>query len=987
MTKPTKTICLNMIVKNEAHVIGETLEKLCKKINFDYWVICDTGSTDKTPEVIKTFFDGKKINGELYFDCWKDFAHNRTLALQKAFGKTDYLLVFDADDEIEGNFVLPDLTKDGYQFKFGAKNEQTYDRVLLLNNKKKWRYVGVLHEIIQCMEDGCTLEMVPGDYYVISGRKGSRNKDINKYYNDAIILEKAFIDASADKDTLLTIRYAFYCANSFFDAQYYEKAIEWYKIYFKIGNWSQEKYVSCKNVYICYEKLNQKEHGFYYLIDAFTHDPERMECWCYLIAHYCSKEQFELAYNFYTNIKDFYEQKYTDHDFSKKLFYDKSKGDLLLPYYLIIVFLNLKKFDLAKKMYEIIFKKSYPYINEELIKNLLHNFQFVVANNVSGELFGLFENYILFLKENKFPLEKYMDYITLYRIRYTNDSSKPNLLIFSGFMDKLWNYSYAMNNALGGSETAVAFLSTELSKKYNVYVSGDVAEEYINNVYYVHTNNLKHVINIFSFETIIVSRYLAFFELFPNAKTKQTYIWAHDTELVSNIPNMTDRQIIQKYNSKINGCVCLTQWHKNLFEKKYPELQDKIFVINNGINEKLFENVKETKKKNQFVYTSRSERGLERLLALWEGISNVIPDSTLVIASYTDFPRTENDKKIAEMISKYTNVTHYGKLNKKDLYTLINKSEYWFYPCTYTETSCITAMEMLMSNVICIYYPLAGLVDTIGGYGLRIDPSQTNEIEFIYKLVQDENKDFRESIKKRGKEYALSCSWGNRAIEWNGLLANPVKNRLLYMSKHDMLPDQHTKYLVKMKNDGVEPKVIYDIGACVGTWTGVAKGLWPGAEYVLFDGFEDAEFLYKDYKYHIGVLSNVDGKEVKWYENKEIPYGNSYYKENNDLVFPESCGKIRLTETLDNVVERKGFPMPDLIKLDIQGCEMDVLMGCQEVLKSVKQLIIEMQHTDYNKGAPKAKEVISFVESLGFTLVTPLFCNNTVDGDYHFARV
>ena len=40
-----KTICLNMIVKDESHVIRKTLEKLCEQINFDYWVICDTGST------------------------------------------------------------------------------------------------------------------------------------------------------------------------------------------------------------------------------------------------------------------------------------------------------------------------------------------------------------------------------------------------------------------------------------------------------------------------------------------------------------------------------------------------------------------------------------------------------------------------------------------------------------------------------------------------------------------------------------------------------------------------------------------------------------------------------------------------------------------------------------------------------------------------------------------------------------------------------
>ena len=49
-------LCLNMIVKNESHIIKDKLTKLIQKIKFDYWVISDTGSTDKTKEIITEFF-------------------------------------------------------------------------------------------------------------------------------------------------------------------------------------------------------------------------------------------------------------------------------------------------------------------------------------------------------------------------------------------------------------------------------------------------------------------------------------------------------------------------------------------------------------------------------------------------------------------------------------------------------------------------------------------------------------------------------------------------------------------------------------------------------------------------------------------------------------------------------------------------------------------------------------------------------------------
>ena len=59
-----------MIVKNEAHIIADTLEHLHKFIKFDYWVISDTGSTDKTKEIIINFYKKKGIPGKLVEHAW-----------------------------------------------------------------------------------------------------------------------------------------------------------------------------------------------------------------------------------------------------------------------------------------------------------------------------------------------------------------------------------------------------------------------------------------------------------------------------------------------------------------------------------------------------------------------------------------------------------------------------------------------------------------------------------------------------------------------------------------------------------------------------------------------------------------------------------------------------------------------------------------------------------------------------------------------------
>ncbi len=67
----TPTLCFGTMCKNEEDCILDTLKSVYKFI--DYWVVCDTGSTDKTCELVTEFFKEKNIPGKLYKDEWKGF--------------------------------------------------------------------------------------------------------------------------------------------------------------------------------------------------------------------------------------------------------------------------------------------------------------------------------------------------------------------------------------------------------------------------------------------------------------------------------------------------------------------------------------------------------------------------------------------------------------------------------------------------------------------------------------------------------------------------------------------------------------------------------------------------------------------------------------------------------------------------------------------------------------------------------------------------
>jgi FkbM family methyltransferase len=220
-----------------------------------------------------------------------------------------------------------------------------------------------------------------------------------------------------------------------------------------------------------------------------------------------------------------------------------------------------------------------------------------------------------------------------------------------------------------------------------------------------------------------------------------------------------------------------------------------------------------------------------------------------------------------------------------------------------------------------------------------------------------------------------------------------IQTRLRDLGSQRLIPRSHVDYLVKLKESGVEPKVIYDIGACVLHWTNEASRIWPDAEIVAFEAMDSTEFLYQErkMKYHIGVLSNETGKEVEFYQNDVHPGGNSYYKE-NEVVNPDTVNyfndthKRKLkTVTVDAVSNLKRFPKPDLVKMDVQGAELDVLKGAVETLKDVKHVILELQVVEYNKGAPLRDEVIAYMAEQGFDC-NGIFSNNGPDGDYHFIR-
>ena len=235
MTPSGQTICLCMIVKDEAPVIRRCLDSVRPLI--DRWLIVDTGSADGTQEIVREHF--RDIPGDLVERPWRDFAHNRSEALALARPHGAYTLIIDADDAmvVPDGFRLPDLDADSYtvDIDFGTIR---YQRPQLVRSALGWRYEGVIHEYLVC-EDATTSGTLP--LVLRIHQDGARRRDPDTFRKDVAVLERAIAE---ETDPFRLARYTFYLAQSYRDSGEGEKAAPLYLRRAEMGFWDQEVYCS-----------------------------------------------------------------------------------------------------------------------------------------------------------------------------------------------------------------------------------------------------------------------------------------------------------------------------------------------------------------------------------------------------------------------------------------------------------------------------------------------------------------------------------------------------------------------------------------------------------------------------------------------------------------------------------------------------------------------------------------------------------------------
>ena len=247
-------ICLNMIVRNEAHIIQETLDSVAPHISS--WVIVDTGSNDGTQDLIRNHMARLGIPGELHERPWRNFGHNRSEALTLAQGHGDYIWVIDADDAVTGTPNFTGLSADIYFLRCSGVDD-IYWREQLFRDGLRVRYVGVVHEHPVCDEPFVEARL-DGQYEIESRRLGARNLDPQKYARDRDLL---LAEVERDPEDARSV---FYLAQSYFDLAEtsgdlsdFENALRWYSRRVEMGGFEEEVYFAMGRVAESMSKLGR----------------------------------------------------------------------------------------------------------------------------------------------------------------------------------------------------------------------------------------------------------------------------------------------------------------------------------------------------------------------------------------------------------------------------------------------------------------------------------------------------------------------------------------------------------------------------------------------------------------------------------------------------------------------------------------------------------------------------------------------------------
>lgn len=412
-----KSLCLCMMLKNEAHIIKRCLESV--KDIIDTYVICDTGSTDNTKEIIKDYFDNLGIKGNIIDHQWENFGVNRSMLLKEAKNKADYLLLVDGDYviNVHNKDFKSKLTKSGYCLRWTGGNID-YANLKLIKGDLDWKYFGPTHEYLKCMSLNNGNEIndhmdVLTDISITEFYDGGCRSD--KFQRDIKLLLNEINKNPNDPDIS---RYCFYLGRSYEDLQDYENSLLYYLKRIEYGGWDEEVYFSMYKAGLCKIYLKYSVDDICEsLLKAYNFRPSRLEALFELLKYCIDNKLYNLGYTLSINATN---KPYPEHD---KLFIDVKIHNYDFDLWVAICAYYAGKYMESIKIYNNLLKKTNLHTTATylILKNMLFSVIKIKKFLGSNDISIICDNLINLYKMTKHFSTFHIDFISFCRNNNMHD--------------------------------------------------------------------------------------------------------------------------------------------------------------------------------------------------------------------------------------------------------------------------------------------------------------------------------------------------------------------------------------------------------------------------------------------------------------------------------------------------------------------------------------------------------------------------------------
>jgi hypothetical protein len=762
-------IHLCIMVKNGGEQFKQMLESNMDII--DEWTILDTGSTDNTIQIIHDTLIGKK-RGQLFQEKFINFRDSRNRLLDLAGNNCKYKIMLDDTYIIKGDLrdFLNEIRGDQYANSFTLfikSNDTEYGSNRIIRSDSGLKYVHKIHEVIT--EKGNVNVVVPKDkVYIEDGRFDYMEKRTleRKQLDLKLLFEEL-------EDDPMNPRTYYYLAQTYNILEDYQKAFDYFmkRASFTNAGFIQERIDAVfEAARIANFKLNKPWPECLKLYEqAYKIDESRPESLYFIGIHYYLEDDYITAHKYF---KLGFEIGYPSHcQYSLKP---------TLSFHFLPKFLT---------------RTCYETGDYKLGENVSHFF--LSNNDKTAENYDeILSWYNIFVKLNAYDGE-----------RIPNVPVKPYLCFVAdgGFFP--WYGKNIETTGVGGSETYIIEMARNIQKTglFDVIVfcnTPNQENKEHENVKYMHLSNYYKFINTNYVSHCIISRFSEYLPVTFKGWSENVYLVLHD---------LTPSGIVIPMDKKLKQIFCLTEWHVNYFTNMFPSLKkitvpfyygcsfNKFSLDTSNNREKI--NEKET---YSFIYSSFPNRGLLQLLQMWPKILSIQPLATLHIYSdvnnkWSNDVEPDKMKAIKSLLEDYSKrengmgIFYHGWVKKSELEEAWNKADIWFYPCTFMETFCLTALEAASSKTFAITNDLAALQNTVGDRGVIIkgDPTtmewQQSALKVLEKYLKDNTFTNKNTLIERNYQWSQSLSWESQAQKLLDLYILP--NKLEYKGMYNWTND------------------------------------------------------------------------------------------------------------------------------------------------------------------------------------------------------